>query len=172
MFLKEVSVNRAFKILLLLMFIVLTLFGGLFGAGMGVNYSHVKLAFYVLSIPSLLILIAIYFLRFKTQKLSYIHYSISLLLLFYTSIVGGGFIYLFNSIGVHQSIVVSGPVILKEQNEGKWKPSFYITFENNTLNEIVEIELTSYVYNQLEVGDIYTETMYVGSLGLLYRQKT
>jgi hypothetical protein len=93
-------------------------------------------------------------------------------LLFYTSIIGGGYIYFFNIIGVHQPIVVSGPVVLKEQNKGKRKPSFYITFENNTLNEIVEIELTSYVYNQLEVGDIYTENIYIGSLGLLYRQKT
>jgi hypothetical protein len=41
-FLKEVSVNNAFRILLLLMFIVLIMFGGLFGAGMGVNYSDVK----------------------------------------------------------------------------------------------------------------------------------
>jgi hypothetical protein len=138
----------------------------------GVNYSHIKLAFYVLSIPSLFILIVIYFLRFKTQKLVFIHYSIPLILLFYTSIIGGGYIYFFNIIGVHQPIVVSGPVVLKEQNKGKRKPSFYITFEDNTLNEIVEIELTSYVYNQLEVGDIYTENMYIDSLGLLYRQKT
>ena len=98
-------------------------------------------------------------------------YAIALVVVFYTSVVGGGYVYLINAVGTHQPLVVSGPVVLKEQFEGKHKPSF--TFHLSTeSNEIMEIELSSYKYNKLKIGDIYTETMYVGSLGLLYRQKT
>ena len=172
MFFKEVLVQRVFKVLLILVFLVFTLIGGMFGANMGVNYSHVKLAFYTLAIPSLLILLMVYFQRFKTFKLNIKYLSISFSLLFYSSVIGGGYIHLTNSIGIHRKTLVSGPVILKEQNKGRYKPSFFITFKDIASNQLLEIELTSYLYNQLEVGDVYTETMYMGSLGLLYRQKT
>lgn len=114
----------------------------------------------------------IYFRRFKTFKLNIKYLSISLFLLIYTSVIGGGYIYLTNSIGIHEQTLVSGPIILKEQNKGRRKPSFFITFKDSASDQLLEIELTSYLYNQLKIGDVYTETMYIGSLGLLYRRKT
>lgn len=171
MFSKEFKLNRIFKLLLVVLFLILTLIGLLFGVQQGVNYGHIKLAFFAISIPIALTLTA-YFLRFGSNKPTLYKYAVSILFVFYTSVVGGGYLYLINAIGTHHPKTVSGLVMSKEQFKGKYKPSFYITFEDSESNVIMEIELSSYKYNDLKVGDTYTEIMYIGSLGLLYRQKT
>jgi len=153
------------------LFLIFTLIGILFGVQQGVNYGHIKLAFFTISIPTALIITA-YFLWFGSSKPTFYKYAASILFVFYTSVVGGGYLYLVNAIGTHPSIAVSGPVMSKEQFKGKYKPSFHITFEDSESNVIMEVELSSNKYNDLNVGDIYMETMYIGSLGLLYRQKT
>lgn len=159
------------KVSLFIVFIFLTLLGVLFGASMGVDYSHIKMAFYFISLPLIFALIIFYLFRFKAQKPSFLHYGIAVLSLFYSTVVGGGYVYLVNSFGVHEKQVMSGPVVLKKQYKGYRKPGFYITFKDYSSEEVFEIELTSSKYYKLEVGDIYTETMYIGSLGLLYRRK-
>ena len=171
MFTRKLPLRRFFKLLLFLLLILVTLTGALFGVQNGVNYSHVKMSFYTLSLPSMLIAI-VYFSRFTTTKLTMKNCAFAALFTFYVSFVGGGYIYLVNSIGVHPPVLISGPVLTKDQFKGKYKPSFYITFKDSASEEIMEVELNSYQYNKLKIGDIYSETMYIGTLGLLYRQKT
>lgn len=161
-------VQRLIKPLLLLFFMIFTLIGALFGAQPGVNYSHLKFAFFVLSIPVILIW-ATYFFRFKSEKMKASIYAVAALTVFYTSIVGGGYVSLINSIGDHERIIVSGPIVTKDQNVYRNRPSFHISFKDEASNDVLRIKLNSYEFNKLKVGDIYSETMYVGTFGLLYR---
>lgn len=160
-----------YKALILLVFIIFTLTGVLFGANVGVNYSHIVLAVYYISSPLFIGLLTYYLIRSKTFKPRLMHLGILALSMCYSSVIGGGYIYLVNSIGLHKPVEVSGRITSKNQYDYR-KPTFYITFLNGSSGEPLEIEITSDTYNQLAVGDIYTETMYLGSLGLLYRQKT
>ena len=160
-----------YKILVILVFIIFTLTGVLFGANIGVNYSHIVLAVYYISSPLFIGLLTYYLIRSKTFKPRLMHLGFLALSMFYSSVIGGGYIYLVNSIGLHKPVEVSGRITSKNQYDYR-KPTFYITFINGSSGEPLEIKITSYTYNKLAVGDIYTETMYLGSLGLLYRQKT
>ena len=157
--------------MLLGIFISISFVGFLFGVQHGVDYSHVKLAFYFLSIPILIFLITLYLFFCGLRPPRLIHYSYLALATFYSSFAGGGFAFLVNRIGAHDNVVLTGPIVTMQQHSGYRRPSFFVEFQDGATTKILKVELTSYEYNRLRVGDIYTETMYVGSLGLLYRVK-
>lgn len=168
----KLKMRKVVKGIFFFIFIVFTLIGGLFGIGIGVSYSHIELAFFALSLPITIIILGFYFYRYKTIRLSFKYTTYLLALILYSSGIGGGYLYIVNALGLHDSYIVSGPVLEKKFYKGGYRaggPAWHISFKDENSGKIYEIELSSYKYNKLKIGDNYTEVMYRGSLGLLYR---
>lgn len=156
---------------LVIAFVLFTLIGALFGVSVGVSYSHFYLAIYTISIPIGLLLIFAGIYKFKTKKITFFNASLALSALVYSALIGGGYLNIINSFGINPEQVVSGPVINKEQSEYRSRISSYIEFEDIATKQLILIEVTSHKYRKIRIGSIYSEKMYKGRLGLLYRKK-
>lgn len=164
--------KNVIKVLSITVFIVFTMIGLTYGADMGINYSHVKLALFALAMPFIFIVL---WRGWRKQGASYFSPLRCLLILglgAYLSVIGGGYVYLINTIGGHERLTISGKVVSKEQHYSqRYGGSYFVEIRDDDSGTTIKFESTSFVFNRLREHDQHTLTVSRGNLGLLYLRK-